>query len=104
MLTWHVGNAGPVAEPYGGANTRRLRQQVPHLTIGVPSWGLEKGSPGMSATPVQWLSHTVAPTRAASASRNQAVSTRKVGHPPMALMYTLMTSHFTWPAFAHTTY
>ncbi len=45
----------------------------------------------MSATPVQWDSHTVAPTRQASARMNHDASSRNVGHPPMALTYAAMT-------------
>ena len=51
----------------------------------------EPSSPGESATPVQWDSHTVAPTRQASARMNQLASSRKVGHPPMALTYAAIT-------------
>ena len=48
-------------------------------------------APGISATPVQWDSHTVAPTRHASAMMNHAASSRKVGKPPIALMYVAIT-------------
>ena len=62
--------------------------------------GPQPDPPGTSTLSVQMLSQTVAPTRAASTSTNQDMSTLNQNLPPMAFTYVLSTAKDSRPACA----